>query len=267
MIVFPHAKINLGLHVTEKRADGFHNIETVFYPIGWKDVLEILPSDNFSYQSSGLAVDSDTENNLIVKAYRLLQADYNLPDVSIYLHKIIPMGAGLGGGSADAAFALTILNRIFNLNISTEKLQQYASQLGSDCAFFIESKPVLAKGKGDEFSPINISLSGYYLAVIHPGIHVNTAVAYSRVIPRGTTTSLLEILSLPVTEWKATLVNDFEPSVFEHFPEIGKIKEQLYDLGANYACMSGSGSSVFGLFKQEPDLSIFSTFSTWIEKL
>ena len=258
----------MGLHIVEKRPDGFHNIETVFYPIGWQDALEILPADELNYQSSGLAIDADLENNLIVKAYRLLQADFNLPPISIYLHKVIPMGAGLGGGSADAAFALTALNRLFNLNLSVEKLQQYASQLGSDCAFFIEGKPVLAKGKGDEFNDVAVNLSGYHLAVIYPGIHVNTALAYSRVTPRGNnTTSLKDILNLPVSEWSKVLVNDFEPRVFHHFPEIGKIKTTLYNLGAEYAAMSGSGSSIFGLFKAAPDLSGWSEYTVWEEKL
>ena len=257
MLVYPNAKINLGLNVVERRADGYHNIETIFYPIGILDVLSIEPSDtcsDYSFSLSGIAVNGDVEDNLIVKAYRLLRSEYEFPPVDISLHKQIPFGAGLGGGSADAAFTLKALNELFELNISDRKLEKLAGELGADCPFFIRNKPVYATGTGNEFSTIKLSLKGYWMLLVKPDIHVSTAEAYAGITPTPSEKPLPELIKLPVSEWKNWIKNDFEKTVFEKQPQIGKLKEQMYDLGALYASMSGSGSSVYGIFKEKPDV-------------
>jgi 4-diphosphocytidyl-2-C-methyl-D-erythritol kinase len=217
-------------------------------------VLEILPGDSFSFTCTGLALPGNVEENLCVKAYRLLQKDFTLPPVHMHLHKIIPSGAGLGGGSSDAAHTLLLLNDVFDLKLSVQELQRYASMLGSDCAFFITKHPMMGRGKGDLLSPIGVTLKDKYLVVIKPAIHVSTAEAYSRVKPAQQTTTLAEILKQDISTWKDLLVNDFEASVFNVHPQIGEIKQELYKQGALYACMSGSGSSVFGIFSNEVDL-------------
>lgn len=262
MLVFPNCKINLGLHICSKRADGFHNIETVFYPVAIKDALEILPShDTHSemlFTSSGLAVDGKEEDNICIKAYQLLKKDFpQLPAIKMHLHKAIPMGAGLGGGSADGAFALVLLNRLFKLGVSDEKLAAYALQLGSDCPFFILNKACYATGRGELLHGINLDLSAYTIAIINPGIHVNTGWAFSQLSPATPAQSITSIIAQPVTTWKDALQNDFEKPVFEKYPVIKSIKDQLYDMGAEYAAMSGSGSTVFGLFKTEVSLQSF----------
>jgi 4-diphosphocytidyl-2-C-methyl-D-erythritol kinase len=254
MVTFPPCKINLGLRILSKRPDGYHDIETCFYPVPWTDVLEILPGDSFSFTCTGLALPGNVEENLCVKAYRLLQKDFSLPPVHMHLHKIIPSGAGLGGGSSDAAHTLLLLNDVFDLKLSVQELQRYASMLGSDCAFFITKHPMMGRGKGDLLSPIGVTLKDKYLVVIKPAIHVSTAEAYSRVKPAQQTTTLAEILKQDISTWKDLLVNDFEASVFNVHPQIGEIKQELYKQGALYACMSGSGSSVFGIFSNEVDL-------------
>jgi len=251
MVVFPNAKINLGLNVTERRPDGYHNIETVFYPIGLSDVLEVVPSENcadYSFSSSGIELGGDPEDNLIVKAYRLLRSEYQFPAVDISLIKQIPFGAGLGGGSADAAFMLKALKDLFELKITPKKLEKYAAMLGADCPVFIKNKPVFASGIGNEFTPIKISLKGYLLLLVKPDIHISTPEAYSLVIPEIPEQSLIDLIQKPVVEWKDTIKNDFEKSVFAKYPEIEQIKATLYEQGAVYASMSGSGSSVYGLF-------------------
>lgn len=251
MIVFPHCKINLGLHVVRKRVDGFHDIETVFYPVYWKDILEVNEGikDGFHMEISGLNINGDLNSNLIYKAWKLLKADYNLPPLQVHLHKILPMGAGLGGGSSDAAFMLKLLNSNYNLDISNEKLREYAAHLGSDCPFFIESKPCLATGRGEVLTPISVDLSNYQIVVFMPkNISVGTAEAYSWVTPNEPKRSLTEIIHLPISEWKDSLINDFEAPVIKHQPRIGEIKNQLYQEGAHYASMSGSGAAVFGIF-------------------
>ncbi len=256
MIVFPNAKINLGLNVIEKRPDGYHNIETVFYPIGLSDVLEIEPSDtcsDYSFSSSGILLDGDPENNLIVKAYRLLRSQYQFPPIDISLIKQIPFGAGLGGGSADAAFMLKALNELFELKITPGKLEKLAAKLGADCPVFIKNKAVFATGIGNVFSPVKLSLKNYFLLLIKPDIHVSTPEAYSLVQPEKPEVSLIELIKKPITEWKDSIKNDFEKSVFSKYPEIEKIKRDLYEMGAVYASMSGSGSSVFGIFENEPE--------------
>jgi 4-diphosphocytidyl-2-C-methyl-D-erythritol kinase len=250
MITFPCAKINLGLNIISKRDDGYHNLETVFFPVsGLTDILEIVESDVFSFTQTGIHVDSATEDNLCVKAYRILEKDYGLPPVSIYLHKVIPLGAGLGGGSSDAAFTLTSLNKIFGLDISHERLKSYAAVLGSDCAFFIDNVPSKASGRGELLEPIEIDISGLYLMLATPDIHVSTKEAYANVTPRIPDLSIADIIKLPVEEWKDKLHNDFEKSIFHLHPTIAGIKEKMYEQGALYSSMSGSGASVFGLFK------------------
>ncbi len=254
MISFPHCKINLGLHVVAKRSDGFHDIETCFYPVPHSDILEIIPSNEFSFSQSGIKIPGLEKDNLCVKAFRLLQKDFKIKDVKIHLHKIIPMGAGLGGGSSDASFTLRLIDQIFSLTISIEQLKKYASQLGSDCSFFIEDHPMVGTGRGNILSSSSVNLKGYYLVLINPNIHISTAEAYSTTVPQPSKSALPKILKLPVKEWKGQLKNDFEKPVFEKYPLIGQLKEKMYLLGASYASMSGSGSSVFGLFEKPVDL-------------
>jgi 4-diphosphocytidyl-2-C-methyl-D-erythritol kinase len=253
MIVFPNCKINLGLHVLNKREDGFHNLETVFYPLPFKDALESITSSNteIEFTGTGLAVDGSTADNLCVKAYHLLKKDFpQLTSIKIHLHKAIPMGAGLGGGSADAAFMLKMLNEKFKLNLSTAKLLNYALQLGSDCPFFIINKPCFATGRGEILEEINIDLSAYKIVLINPGIHINTGWAFSNITPALPEKSLNEIIQQPIHTWKEDLKNDFETPVFAAHPAIKEIKDTLFAQGAVYAAMSGSGSTVFGIFKQ-----------------
>ena len=255
MITYPNAKINLGLNIVEKRPDGYHNLETVFYPINLQDALEVNlleGEEEFSLKVSGVPIEGEPENNLVVKAYRLLKKDYpEIPAIDIHMYKHIPTGAGLGGGSADAAFMIKLLNEKFKLNLSIEKMEEYAAILGADCAFFIQNKPVFATGIGNIFEPIQLSLKGYYLVLVKPDIFVSTKDAFAHIIPTQPTQSLKEIIRMPVETWRATMKNDFEDSVFQKFPEIAAIKDKLYDLGAVYASMSGSGSSVYGIFREQ----------------
>lgn len=255
MITFPNAKINLGLNITEKRPDGYHNLETIFYPIPVEDALEIhvLSDGNEKYRlhQAGLEIAGEMESNLVVKAYKLLGEQFDLPPVDIHLFKHIPLGAGLGGGSADAAFMLKLLNEKFNLGLSNEILEEYAARLGADCAFFIRNTPTYAEGIGNIFSPVSLSLKQYQLWLVKPDIFVSTRDAFSRIKPRHPEKSLKEIIQLPVEQWKEYMINDFEESVFPQFPVIGEIKDEMYRQGAVYASMSGSGSSVYGLFKAD----------------
>lgn len=253
MITFPNAKINLGLNIVEKRNDGYHNIETIFYPIPLCDVLEITDASATSLTVSGIAIDANTNDNLVMKAYNMLRTDFSIPDVAIHLIKNIPSGAGLGGGSADAAFTITLLNQKFDLKLNEAQLMQYASRLGADCAFFVKKRPSYGIEKGDKLSDINITLSDKYIYLIKPTIHVSTAEAYAHVTPHKAAHSLYEsIINLPLEQWRSAIKNDFEESVFIKHPEIQAIKEQLYQLGAVYAAMSGSGAAVFGIFNQMP---------------
>lgn len=253
MINFPNAKINIGLNIVEKRADGYHNLETCFAPIGWCDVLEVVESDKLEFKSFGLPIEGVIENNLCVKAYQMLKNDFDLPPVKIVLQKNIPMGGGLGGGSSDAAFTLKLLNEKFNLSLGTDELKPYAEKLGSDCAFFLMNKPSMGFEKGNVLKEIPLDLSDYFLVVVNPGLHVSTQLAYSLVKPKKPSLALEELLmNRPVEEWKDCVVNDFEPSVFSAFPAIEQLKQQFYEQGAVYAQMSGSGSSVFGIFKSSP---------------
>ena len=252
MITFPNAKINLGLNIVERRPDGYHNIETVFFPIPLTDVLEIVPADSeTSLTCYGNGVDCPPEKNLVMKAYRLLQERYSLPPVAMHLYKHIPDGAGLGGGSSDAAHALMMLNSMFDLGISDTDLAAMAASLGADCAFFIYNRPMMATGIGDVLSPIEANLKGKTLLLVKPPVGVDTRTAYSRVVPAAPTVSLPDTIALPIETWDGLLVNDFEPSVFAALPQLWLIKARLIDAGAQYAAMSGSGSTIFGIFNSD----------------
>jgi len=252
MISFPNAKINIGLNVVEKRPDGYHNLETIFYPVQLADGLEMIESDKTEFTSSGIEINGTLENNLVFKAYDLLKQDFDLPALKLHLHKVVPFGAGLGGGSSDAAFTLKMLNEWFNLNLTTGQLEQYASKIGADCPFFITNKPTFAHGIGDQFEPIQIDLSDYKIVIVKPNCSVSTPEAYRNVIPAKPAFNLREIGSVAIEEWKKFIINDFEKSVFPQYPEIENLKNILYDLGAIYASMSGSGSAVFGIFRHLP---------------
>jgi 4-diphosphocytidyl-2-C-methyl-D-erythritol kinase len=261
MVVFPNCKINIGLNILDKRPDGFHNLETVFIPIPLKDSLEIIRTKNnvsadVSFSQSGFVVDGNMEENLCVKAYRLIKKDFpGLPAVQMHLHKAVPMGAGLGGGSADAAFTLQLINDKFRLNLTPEKLINYSLSLGSDCPFFIINKPCFATGRGEILQWVTVALQGYHLLLINPGIHINTGWAFGQLknepAENRQSKGLLEALSHPVSTWRNGIFNDFEKPVFAHHPVLKEIKETLYSKGAVYAAMSGSGSTIFGLFEND----------------
>jgi 4-diphosphocytidyl-2-C-methyl-D-erythritol kinase len=254
MITFPNAKINLGLHITQKRKDGYHEIESCMVPIPLCDALEMILDKKPSWNVTGLEVPGDPKDNLILKAEKLLKKDFQgLPNLQIHLHKHIPMGAGLGGGSADGAFALTLMNNLFDLHLDDFFLEEYAAELGSDCPFFIENTPKIIRGRGEILEPNSVSLQGSYLVLVHPGIHVGTKEAYAGVVPKAPKNKLETILA-DHSRWKEELINDFEPSVFQAHPELAALKSSLYQAGAYYAAMSGSGSSIFGLFDQKPTL-------------
>lgn len=262
MITFPCAKINLGLNIVSKREDGYHNLETVFYPIPLCDALEIkymgekFPSDvDCDLKITGNAVDCDEQSNLVVKAYNLLAADYQLPRVHAHLYKHIPSQAGLGGGSSDAAFMIRLLDERFRLNIGNPEMERYAAKLGADCAFFIEAEPSYAEGIGDVLMPVDGpkgNLAGYYLAVVKPDVAVSTKDAYAAITPKKPEKCCRDIVRQPIETWKDELVNDFEEPIFKMHPVLASIKEKLYEQGAVYAAMSGSGSALFGIFKEEP---------------
>jgi 4-diphosphocytidyl-2-C-methyl-D-erythritol kinase len=250
MIAFPPCKINLGLTILSKREDGFHDIETCFYPVPWTDILEIIPSPQTEFTSSGIPVPGNPEENLCVRAYHLLRTDFGIGPVKIHLHKILPMGAGLGGGSSNAAHTLLLLNTIFNLGLPVPRLQQYAAKLGSDCSFFVQDSPMMGSGRGEVLSEVRISLSGLQLVLVKPSIHVSTQQAYAGIVPQQPKVKIADIIRQPVNTWKGILKNDFEESIFKDHPLLRDIKEKLYSKGAIYASMSGSGSTIFGLFEK-----------------
>jgi 4-diphosphocytidyl-2-C-methyl-D-erythritol kinase len=261
VIVFPNCKINLGLNITGKRQDGYHNLETVFFPVFLKDILEIIRAENsaesFHYSNSGLPVTGDIYSNLCFKAYQLLKKDFpDLPAIKLHLHKAIPTGAGLGGGSADAAFTLILLNNIYKLSLSTDQLTSYALQLGSDCPYFIINKPCFATGRGELLQTINLDLSAFKIVIVNPGIHISTATAFTTIKPAAPSKSIQEIINQPIETWKQELKNDFEEPVFIQHPEIKTLKETMYSHGAIYASMSGSGSTVYGIFSKKLNPSI-----------
>jgi 4-diphosphocytidyl-2-C-methyl-D-erythritol kinase len=266
MICFPNAKINLGLQILQKRKDGYHEIETCLYPIPLFDALEMILDKKSTWDQTGLPIPGDETNNLILKALKLLRKDFNdLPPVHIHLHKNIPMGAGLGGGSADGAFALTLMNKLFDLHLENWFLEEYASQLGSDCPFFVENTPKIATGRGEILEPVEVDLKGKYLVLINPNIHISTQEAYSGVKPQNPHGNLKDILS-DQSLWKEYLVNDFETNIFPKYPEIANIKSNLYEMGAFYAAMSGSGATVFGLYDQKPSTPYTSERYFYFEK-
>jgi 4-diphosphocytidyl-2-C-methyl-D-erythritol kinase len=249
MIDFPHAKLNLGLYVVSKRPDGFHELQTFFYPIPLYDVLEIVPANKTSLVTTGRHIPDGNANNLVLRAYQLLKdIFYRIEPLEIHLHKSIPAGAGLGGGSSDAAKMLQLVNGFFNLNISGEKLADFALKLGSDCPFFMQNESCFASGRGEILEPVSLDLSAYSFLLIHPGIHVNTTLAFSSIRPAAPAQNLKQSLSLPVTEWKERVNNDFEIFAFEAYPVLRQIKERLYAEGALYASMTGSGSTLYGIF-------------------
>lgn len=250
MIAFPNAKINIGLHITSKRADGYHNISSCFLPIDWKDALEIVPSDRFEFSSTGLDIPGDSSGNLCVKAYELLKERHDISPVKMHLHKVIPMGAGLGGGSSDGAFALKLLNEQFDLGLSNTQLEAYAKMLGADCPFFIDNTPKLVTGIGEIMEEVTVDLSGYQIIVVFPGIHVSTQTAFAGITPKMPACDLKRTLQLSPKQWQGTVVNDFEHTVFAAHPETQTIKEKLLSNGAHYASMTGTGSAVFGLIPQ-----------------
>ena len=260
MITHPIAKINLGLNVVEKRADGYHNLQTVFYPVPILDALEVSPmSEGFpssvdcDLKVTNIAIEGDEQKNLVVRAYQLLKADFpTLPRLHVHLWKGIPTQAGMGGGSSDCAYMIRLLNELFELNLRDEQMMQYASRLGADCAFFILSKPCYAEGIGEQLQPIGLDLSGWYIGVVRPDIPVPTREAFSLIRPHYPEKNCREVVMQPIETWRQELVNDFEESVFALHPELAAIKQQLYDMGATYAAMSGSGSALFGLFKDAP---------------
>lgn len=272
MITLAKAKINLGLKVIRKRQDGFHDIETLMYPIGLSDILEIIPAHDlsFDFSNTGIQIDGDPQNNLCVKAYYLMKHRYDLPDVvKIHLHKVIPPGAGLGGGSSDAAHVLKLMQRIFSIKMCNNELHELAAMLGSDCSFFIHSKPVLAQGCGDILTPVDLSLAGYHLLLVTPPIMVSTSSAYHKVVPSGEVLPEINYHECDVTSWNSLLTNDFEEIIMKEYPEVRQLRDRIMEMGASYAAMSGSGPTVFGLFKDVPKLHAddFKDMFVWQEML
>jgi 4-diphosphocytidyl-2-C-methyl-D-erythritol kinase len=264
MILFPNAKINLGLYITEKRTDGFHNLSSCFYPVPWSDILEITPSESFEFTTSGLAISGELETNLCYRAYVLLQEAFAIPPVHLHLHKVIPMGAGLGGGSSDAAFTLMGLRDMFQLPLNNEELVPFAQKLGSDCAFFLFNQAQLGSEKGDVLHPLDLHLSGKFIVLVYPNFGISTQEAYAGVKPKKARKNWEKQLLKPVETWKEVVSNDFENSLFPTYPPLADIKNELYQMGAQYASMSGSGSTVFGLFNKEimlPDK--WNNYQTW----
>ncbi|MBL4623700.1 MAG: 4-(cytidine 5'-diphospho)-2-C-methyl-D-erythritol kinase [Flavobacteriales bacterium] len=266
MIAFPNAKINIGLNILRKRADGFHDIESLFYPIKLCDVLEIVKSEEFEFTTSGIEIPGDSTSNLCVKAFQLIQQSYKIGNAKIHLRKVIPMGAGLGGGSADAAFCINMLNSLFELDIPLQRRLDYATQLGSDCTFFIENKAAIATGRGEVLTPFQLDLSGKWIGLVNPNIYVGTAEAYQGAIIDEQKQDLKNTLSETVDNWKGNVINAFEQSVFLKHPQLDEVKNKLYDMGAEYASMTGSGSTVFGIFANEPRFE-FDSFFTWKLKI
>ena len=273
MIVFPIAKINLGLNVVERRPDGYHNLETVFFPVKLEDALEVTLMDeafpspfDCDLKVTNINIEGEEQRNLVVKAYNLLKKDFpQMPRVHAHLYKAIPTQAGMGGGSSDCAAMLLLLNNMFKLGLTNQQLIDYAAKLGADCPIFILNKPAYAEGIGERLQTIDLNLSGYYLAIVRPDIPVPTKEAFSRIVPCKPEKNCRMIVGQPIETWRKELVNDFEKSVFALHPEIGQIKERLYEMGAVYAAMSGSGSAVFGIFREQPDLS--TDFGTMYNKV
>lgn len=271
MLVFTNSKINLGLNVIEKRPDGFHNIQTVLYPVNWADSLELVETNrdsNFNLHVSGLNSAAIRNNdNILHKAYRLISNKYKIPAIDVYLHKMVPMGAGLGGGSSDAVFFIKLLNDKFNLNIPENDFLKMLAGLGSDCSFFLKNRPVYAIERGDVFEEVSVNLSKYHILIAWPGIISNTKEAYAMLQPKFPEISLKDIiLNEPIEKWRGLLNNDFEVPIFEKYPEIKTLKEQMYSAGAIYSCMSGSGSAVYGIFEKKPSINLPDNYMSYLEE-
>ena len=270
MISYSPCKLNIGLEIISKRADGFHNLETVMYPVPLYDIIEIdsISVNQFEFTQSGILVNTDTTDNLVYKAWTLLNSEYHFGGIKVHLHKQIPMGAGLGGGSANAATMIKMLNQLFNLSISNEEMEQKAAQLGSDCPFFIRNTPVFAYNTGTDFLDLALNLSTYHLVIIKPDVSVSTQQAYSGIKPKKANINLQTLSELSIDEWQDKVVNQFENHIFSQLPELEKIKEKLYNYGAVYSAMSGSGSAIYGLFKSEPNkLNFDESYFVWQGKL
>jgi 4-diphosphocytidyl-2-C-methyl-D-erythritol kinase len=251
MVSFPNCKINLGLKILRRRADGFHDLETIFYPLPLCDILEAVRSTHLQFTPTGRPIPGDPDANLAVRAWHLLRRDFpHLPFVHIHLHKQIPIGGGLGGGSADGAFMLQLLNRQFRLGLDTDRLVSYATQLGSDCPFFLINSPCLGRGRGEQLEPLPLDLSAWTILLVHPGIHISTAEAFARCHPDDSGLSLNRLIVQPVRQWRNTIINDFEAALFPEYPILQDIKQVLYERGALYASMTGSGSCLFGIFEK-----------------
>ncbi len=271
MLGFPNCKINIGLQITDRRPDGYHNLLSCFYPVGWSDILEIIPDesrtgsepeDRVQFTATGIPIPG--QSNLCIKAYDALRADFDLPNVRMHLHKLVPIGAGLGGGSADAALTLKQLNGLFGLGLSLAQLETYARPLGADCAFFIQNRPMYCVQKGDVFEEINVDLRGYHIVMVYPNVAISTAEAYAGIRPHQPEVPLRALLEAPIEQWRNTVHNDFEASLFPRYPVLAGIKAQLYEQGAVYAAMTGSGSTVFGLFSGEPNSKgYFPRYTVW----
>jgi 4-diphosphocytidyl-2-C-methyl-D-erythritol kinase len=263
MVSFPPCKINLGLRIVAKRPDGYHDLETCFYPVPWTDILEVIHAPQLKFAYSGHVIGGDPSNNLCEKAYALLRRDLDIGPVSAHLHKIIPMGAGLGGGSADGAYMLRALNDLFSLQLSPQQLISYAAALGSDCPFFVYDGPMIGKGRGELLSPLNLSLAGTYAVILKPDLHISTAVAFAAITPKGTDAGIDAVVRGSTKDWKDQLHNDFEDSLFPRFPLLRELKEKLYRAGAWYAGMTGSGSALYGLFGKVPQVDVSADVTKW----
>jgi 4-diphosphocytidyl-2-C-methyl-D-erythritol kinase len=272
MVIFPHCKINIGLQVLDKRPDGYHNIQTVFYPVALHDVVEIIKApaynNHFTFFTSGLPITVPATKNICVKAYNAFKTKgKNLPQIHMHLHKAIPMGAGLGGGSSDAAFVLKLINEKFSAGLAGEEISALAADLGSDCVFFTQNQPCFAEGRGEILTPLSLDLSAYKILLVYPAIHINTALAFRGIEPNKNPADLQATINLPVTEWKNIISNDFEKSIFPLYPILGEIKNNLYNSGAIYASMSGSGSTLYGIFDKDASPAFnfpVDYFSKWI---
>lgn len=268
MIAFANCKINLGLKIHSKRVDGYHNLETIFLPVAWYDIIEIIPSKKSNHFSfSGIPINDTLSNNTCYKAYQLVKQRYDIPDIRFHLHKTIPFGAGLGGGSSDAAFTLKILNSLFNLELNSTELKQMAASIGADCPFFIDNIPSIARGIGELLQPININLNDYYIVIAKPDFAISTKEAYQNVKPNAHFTSLSEQVVLPIDNWKNSIHNDFEQALHDKYPKIEEIKQWFYENGAIYASLSGSGSAVYGIFEQKSCKLRSKDFYLWHGKL
>lgn len=263
MVVFPNAKINLGLNILRKRSDGYHELESCFYPVMWRDGLEIIEAKETKMTCSGIQIPEDGDN-IVLMAYHLLKNDFDLPPVHMHLHKVIPIGAGLGGGSADAAFALKLLNDQFSLNIDENQLETYAAQLGADCAFFIKNKAAIATGIGEKLSSIDLALGGKFLVLVYPELHISTREAYASITPKLPEHNLQDVLlKSDISAWQGVVVNDFEKPIVEKYPQLIELKQALIDSGSIYTSMSGSGSCFYGIYEEEVDISFPDHYKTW----